>query len=199
MDLETNTEEMQEERGRRKAKFKKELWLWAKTILIVIVVVSLVRSFLFTNYIVYGQSMMPTIRDGERVVVNKIGYDIFEPKRFDLVIFHATETSDYVKRIIGLPGDHIKYAEDTLYVNGEPMVEAFLEEYREWHPGTLTRDFTLEDVTGVDLVPKGTVFVLGDNRLNSLDSRHIGFVDVDQIVGEANFSYWPPRNIRVFK
>lgn len=194
-----NINENQEQVGRKRSRVLKEFWLWSKIILAVIVVVFLVRTFLFTNYVVYGQSMMPTIRDGERVIVNKIGYDFFEPKRFDLVIFHATETSDYVKRVIGLPGDHIKYEEDVLYVNGEALEEAFLEEFRERHPGTLTRDFTLEGLTGTDVVPEGTIFVLGDNRLNSLDSRHIGFVDMEQIVGEANFSYWPPRNIRIFK
>ena len=189
----------QKERGKKRSGVFKKIWPWAATILAVIIVVALVRTFLFTNYIVYGQSMLPTIHDGERVIVNKIGYDFFEPKRFDLVIFHATETTDYVKRVIGLPGDHIKYEEDTLYVNGEPLDEVFLDGYMEWHPGRLTRDFTLEDVVDADVVPEGMVFVLGDNRLNSLDSRQIGFIDMDQIVGEANFSYWPPKNIRIFK
>ncbi|MCD8511953.1 MAG: signal peptidase I [Bacillus sp. (in: Bacteria)] len=182
-----------------KINWKRELWSWAKTLIVVIVVVSLIRGFFFTNYIVYGQSMMPTIEDGERIIVNKIGYEIGAPDRFDLVIFHATHDTDYIKRVIGLPGDTIEYREDTLYVNGDAMPEAFLDDMKtEFSRGLFTENFTLERLTGVEKVPEGHVFVLGDNRRNSIDSRHLGFIDVNTIVGKANIAYWPPKNLRAF-
>ncbi|MBU9713175.1 signal peptidase I [Bacillus tamaricis] len=192
-------QQVQEEDVRKKNRWKKEIWSWIKTVAIVLVMVSLVRAFLFTNYIVYGQSMMPTIHDGERIIVNKIGYEIGEPNRFDLVIFHATEDTDYIKRIIGIPGDHIFYENDTLYLNGESHDENFISNFRDEHEsGKFTEDFSLEEVTGYDEVPKGYVFVLGDNRQNSLDSRHIGFVKIEDIVGKANLTYWPPKNFKFY-
>ncbi|TVP88142.1 MAG: signal peptidase I [Alkalicoccus sp.] len=159
----------------------------------------IVREFVFANYIVYGQSMMPTIQDGERIIVNKIDYEWREPERFDLIIFHADEDSDYIKRIIGLPGDDIYYENDTLYVNGEEVEEEFLEETRSEN-GTeiFTDDFTLQDLTDELVVPEDHVFVMGDNRKNSIDSRQIGFIPEEEIVGKANMAFWPPQSIRFF-
>lgn len=182
-----------------KINWKREIWNWVKTLIVVVLVVSLIRGFFFTNYIVYGQSMMPTIEDGERIIVNKIGYEIGTPDRFDLVIFHATHDTDYIKRVIGLPGDTIEYRDDTLYVNGDVLPEAFLDNMRDQYSrGLFTENFTLKGITGKETVPDGYVFVLGDNRRNSIDSRHIGFVDMNTIVGKANIAYWPPKNLRVF-
>ncbi len=74
--------------------------------------------------------MMPTLENGDRMIVNKIGYMIGEPNRFDIVVFHAPEGKDYIKRVIGLPGDHIEYKNDQLYINGEPIEEPYLDEYK---------------------------------------------------------------------
>ncbi|MDQ0257012.1 signal peptidase I [Evansella vedderi] len=182
-----------------KINWKKEIWSWTKTFIVVILVVSIVRGFFFTNYIVYGQSMMPTIEDGERIIVNKIGYEMNEPDRFDLIIFHATQDTDYIKRVIGLPGDTIEYKDDVLYVNDVAVREEFLASHRDaYTTGLFTENFTLESVTGSSIVPEDHVFVLGDNRRNSIDSRHIGFVEFKEIVGKANLAYWPPKNLRIF-
>ncbi|ADU29629.1 signal peptidase I [Evansella cellulosilytica] len=188
------------EQPKRRRKWKKELFSWLKIITMITIFVVFVRMFLFTNYIVYGQSMMPTIADGERVIVNKIGYEISEPERFDLIIFHATEDTDYIKRVIGLPGEHVKYENDMLYVNGEPIEEPFLKPGSNGYDSdeVFTKDFTLESKTGEMIVPDGHVFVLGDNRRNSMDSRQMGFVEQDVIVGKVNVAYWPPKKLRVF-
>lgn len=183
----------------RKRTWKRMVWMLSKLVVLVLVLSFFVRGFLFTNYIVYGQSMMPTIHDGERIIVNKVGYEVNEPNRFDLIIFHATEDSDYIKRVIGLPGDEIYYEDDTLYINGVEHDEPFLDTYKEDHDqGLFTDDFDLESKTEKTTVPDGHVFVLGDNRQNSVDSRHIGFVSTDTIVGQANMAFWPPKNIRFF-
>jgi len=184
----------------KKSFWIKNIWTLSKVVAITLVLSFVIRGFLFTNYIVYGQSMMPTIHDGERIIVNKIGYEINEPNRFDLIIFHATEDSDYIKRVIGLPGDELYYDEDILYINDVPQDEIFLSIHKENHhnKGLFTENFNLHEITEESKVPPGFVFVLGDNRQNSIDSRHIGFVPIERIVGKANMAFWPPKNIRFF-
>ncbi len=188
------------EKSRKKTRLKKEIVSWAKTLVVVVLLVVAIRAFLFTNYIVYGQSMMPTINDRERVIINKIGYDIGEPDRFDMIVFHATETTDYIKRVIGLPGDTIEVQGDQLYINGEVVEEFFLNGVLDEHRNyPYTMDFTLEQLTGERYVPEDHLFVLGDNRRNSIDSRQIGFVPIDKVVGKADITYWPPKAFRVLK
>jgi len=173
-------------------KDKREAFEWLKALAIAVIIAIVIRSFIFTNYIVEGQSMMPTLQDGNRLIVNKIDYDITKPHRFDIIVFHATPTDDYVKRVIGLPGDTIEYKNDVLYINGKKVDEPYLKPYKEQLvSGLLTENFTLKDITGVDRVPKGKVFVMGDNRRNSVDSRRFGFVDMNQIVGKVDLRYWP--------
>ncbi|QKS70645.1 signal peptidase I [Paenalkalicoccus suaedae] len=178
---------------------KRTVWNVARIIAVVVVLSFVAREFLFTNYIVYGKSMMPTIHDGERIIVNKFNYEINQPNRFDLIIFHANEESDYIKRVVGLPGDELYYEDDILYVNDEPISEDYLDYHREQYDGEpFTEDFTLEEVTSETVVPDGHVFVLGDNRQNSVDSRDIGFVPLEEIVGRVNMAFWPPKSVRFF-
>lgn len=184
----------------KRTKIKAELVSWSKTLAIALVIVVLFRAFLFTNYIVYGQSMMPTIQDRDRVIINKIGYDIGTPQRFDMIVFHATEDTDYIKRVIGLPGDQIEYRNDLLYINGEAVEETYLNGIKEkYKSATYTEDFKLEELTGVMNVPENHLFVLGDNRRNSIDSRYIGFVSFETIVGKVDLSYWPLAHFRKLK
>lgn len=173
-------------------KEKNEIWEWAKAILIAVIVVGGIRFFLFEPVLVDGESMMPTLEDGERIIVNKIGYSLGEPERFDIIVFHASEEEDYVKRIIGLPGDHIAYENDVLFINGEAQDEPYLSALKEQKSeGSLTLDFTLEELLEIEEIPEGYVFVLGDNRENSTDSRIIGLVPMDEIMGSASFVFWP--------
>lgn len=171
----------------------KETVSWIKAVVIAAVIALLVRHFIFSNYMVRGESMMPTLQDGNRLIVNKIGYRISEPHRYDIIVFHASENVDYVKRVIGLPGDSIVYRNDTLYVNGEPAEENYLKAYKNHLPdGTkLTGDFSLKSLTGKARVPEGKLWVMGDNRQNSEDSRDFGFIDEKSVVGKLAFRYWP--------
>ncbi len=183
----------------KRKNWRLKFWSWAKTLAVVFIIIVMVRGFMFTNYVIHGQSMMPTINDGDRIIVNKIGYEISEPNRFDLIIFHVTEDTDYIKRVIGLPGDQVRYEKDILYINDEPHDEDFLNQFKEENGGgVLTDDFTLEDITGEMTVPQDHIFVLGDNRQNSIDSRQIGFVSMEHIVGRANMAYWPIQELRIF-
>lgn len=182
-------------------KEKNELWEWTKALLIAFAIAAFIRYFLFTPIVVDGDSMMPTLEDGDRMVVNKIGYTIGNPDRFDIVVFHAPEQKDYIKRIIGLPGDYVEYINDQLYINGEAIAEPYLDQYKaEIIEGTLTGDFSLQDINpSLDVIPEGYVLVLGDNRRYSKDSRHIGLVEQKEIIGNTNLIFWPLNEIEIVK
>ncbi|MCT1576297.1 signal peptidase I [Oceanobacillus kimchii] len=181
--------------ARDKENKKKNEWLdWIKALLLAFGLAFLVRMFLFAPIIVEGPSMFPTLHDRDQMIVNKLSYTIGEPERFDIVVFHAPTQKDFIKRIIALPGEHVAVEDNTLYINGEEIEEPFLNEQKENLQSyqTLTNDFTLEQLPGnYDVVPEGHVFVLGDNRSNSTDSRMIGVVPMEELVGEASFVYWP--------
>lgn len=178
--------------------WKKEGLEWVKAFAIGIIIFAFIRIFFFSNYIVEGESMMPTLQDGNKLVVNKLGYQVGELNRFDVIVFHANPKEDFVKRIIGLPGDRIEYRNDQLYVNGQKYEEPFLNVYKEKTPGIkLTGDFSLLEITGKSKVPEGKLFVLGDNRLGSWDSRQFGFINVNQVVGKVDLRYWPLNEMDV--
>ncbi|PLT34230.1 signal peptidase I [Bacillus sp. V5-8f] len=183
------------------AKKKNEIWEWSKALIIAVGLAAVIRYFLFAPIVVDGLSMMPTLHDQDRMIVNKIGYTLGEPKRFDIIVFHAPEQKDYIKRVIGLPGDRIEYKDDTLYVNGKPYDEPYLDEYKKQvTDGPLTDPFTLEDTpVGQETVPEGHLFVMGDNRRFSKDSRHIGAVPLEKVLGETNMVYWPVKDFRLVK
>ncbi len=171
---------------------KKEGIEWIKAFGIGLIIFVFIRTFFISNYVVEGKSMEPTLENGNKLIVNKISYQIGELNRFDVIVFHHNKEEDFVKRIIGLPGDKIEYQNDELYINGEKIAEPYLEKQRDEAFGSrLTGDFTLLELRGVETVPEGELFVLGDNRLESWDSRHFGFISMDQVVGKVNLRYWP--------
>jgi signal peptidase I len=170
-------------------KKKNELWEWTKALLIAAALAGIIRYFLFTPIIVDGSSMYPTLKDDNRMIVNKLSYVFGEPKRFDIIVFHAPEKKDYIKRVIGLPGETVEYRNDTLYINGKKYDEPYLDELKKETEGLLTESFIVT-------VPKDHIFVLGDNRRFSRDSRHIGAIPLKEILGKTNFVYWPYKEIR---
>ena len=179
---------------------KTESWEWLKAIFIALLLAFIIRYFLFAPIVVDGQSMMPTLQNNDRLIVNKIGYTIGKPDRFDIVVFQATAEKDYIKRVIGIPGDTITYENDILYINGEAYDEPYIKDYKETTNNLpFTGDFTLEDYTGHAVVPEGHLFVLGDNRQHSKDSRHIGFISYERVIGSANVVFWPFSEIRIAK
>ena len=181
-------------------KEKNEFLEWSKALVIAFGLALLIRYLLFTPIVVDGESMMPTLENGERMIVNKIGYEIGEIDRFDIVVFHADENNDYIKRVIGLPGDSLSYKNDQLLINGEVFAEPYLEKYKaEIDSGTLTENFTLENYTQMTVIPEGYVFVMGDNRRNSSDSREFGLISISEIIGNTNVVFWPPNEMGLIK
>jgi len=182
------------------AKKKNELWEWIKALIIAVLLAAVIRYFLFAPIVVDGLSMMPTLHDQDRMIVNKFSYKIGEPDRFDIIVFHAPENKDYIKRVIGLPGDKIEYKDDTLYVNGKAYDEPYLDDYKkEVIDGPLTESFTLEEKTGQETVPEGELFVMGDNRRFSKDGRHIGTIPMEKVLGNTSVIYWPLEDVRFIK
>lgn len=180
----------------KEKKAKNEFLEWIKAIGFGLLLVVGVRYFLFTPVVVDGASMMPTLEDGDKLIVNKIEPQLSDYDRFDIVVFKANEKENYVKRIIGLPGDHIAYEDDVLYINGEAYEEPYLSDLKAdlQGLGKLTGNFTLEDLLQASVVPEGHYFVLGDNRQASRDSRDVhkvGFVDEEKIIGTADFVFYP--------
>jgi signal peptidase I len=175
-----------------------ESWQWVKLLTLALILAFAVRHFLFTPIIVDGQSMLPTLDHEDRMLVNKVGYQMFEPERFDIIVFHAEKDKDYIKRVIGLPGDKLKYKNDTLYINGESYEEEYLDNFKETASILpLTQDFELADVSEYEEIPENHLFVMGDNRQFSKDSRHIDVVSYEKIVGEANVVFWPFQGVRL--
>ncbi|MFS0780387.1 signal peptidase I [Bacillus sp. 1P06AnD] len=169
---------------------KKEIFSWIKSILFALIIVFVCRQFLFTPVTVSGESMMPTFQDHNKVIVSKIS----KIKRFDVVVFKSPESNEnYIKRVIGLPGDTIQMKNDTLYVNGHVYKEPYLDQYKKQLPSgaTLNYDFTLQQLTGKTQVPKDSIFVMGDNRKNSNDSRMFGFISEKAVMGEVKFRFYP--------
>ncbi|MGE7916885.1 signal peptidase I [Lysinibacillus xylanilyticus] len=180
-------------------KQKSELWEWIKAIAFALMLSFVIKQFLFTPVLVKGASMMPTIEDHDRVIVNKIGPALKSYDRFDIVVIEMNEETNYIKRIIGLPGDKIEYKDDQLYINGEKYNEPYLDQYKNElkDTGTLTYDFTLDQNLGETTVPEGHYFVLGDNRRVSNDSRNpeVGFISEEKIMGTTSIICWPMEHI----
>ncbi|MDT2820310.1 signal peptidase I [Enterococcus devriesei] len=165
-----------------------------KTILYFLILVAILfglRHYVFTPVVVKGDSMDPTLADGERVIALKNT----EVKRFDIVTFPAPDDpgKNYIKRVIGLPGDTIEYKSDQLYINGKKVAEPYLDQFKKelTDDQPLTYDFNLKDLFGAEKVPAGELFVLGDNRRISKDSRIIGMIKEKNIMADVKFVFWP--------
>lgn len=157
--------------------------------LIVILLVVIVRIFIITPAVVDGNSMLPGLQDNNIIILNKLDYKLNDINRFDVVIVNYNGEK-LVKRIIGLPGEHVEYKDNNLYVNGFIISEDFNHE--------TTHDFKLESI-GYLSIPGDKYFVVGDNRNNSTDSRVLGLIDRNDILGSVSFRIFPVSKIGKIK
>jgi signal peptidase I len=152
-----------------------------ETILPAILIAVLINVFLGQATRVDGQSMEPSLHTNERLVVEKLSYRLHGPQRFDVVVIRVPSQGDdlLIKRVIGLPGETVEVRDGAVYINGEPLEEPL--------PAQTTTPGRSAKVT----VPPLHVFVMGDNRSHSNDSRSFGPVPIENIVGRAWIAYWP--------
>ena len=156
---------------------KKEIIIYVGIFLLIIII----RTFIITPIRVNGDSMNPTLKDGEIMILNKIGYSINGVERFDIVVVDYNGDK-LIKRVIGLPGETLKYENNILYINGQEVEEPYLNES--------TEDFNITSL-GYSKIPRDCYFVLGDNRDDSKDSRIIGCVSEKQIKGKTSLVILP--------
>ncbi|QSF42960.1 signal peptidase I [Paenibacillus tianjinensis] len=200
-DLQQGQGEIVEPGGQNPRKQKNEVLEWIKAIAIALVLVILIRWLLFKPFIVDGPSMQPNFHTGERVIVNEILYDIRSPQRGEVIVFHVpSEGRDFIKRVIAVAGDTVKVEGDVVTVNGEPVDETYIQDAIDAaHNNNAlynNKDFPNEELPD-GTVPEGHVFVMGDNRSDSTDSRMIGYVPLGDIVGRADLIFWPVKDITV--
>ena len=149
--------------------------------LVIFIMVVLVRSFIITPAIVDGSSMVPTLDDGNVILLNKLDKRLNDIKRFDIVVVDYNGRK-LVKRVIGLPNEYVEYSNNTLYINENIVTENFKH--------TDTSDFTLESI-GYVKIPGNKYLVVGDNRNNSIDSRTIGLIEEKNILGTVSIRLFP--------
>lgn len=163
-----------------------EVKSWIVSITSAVLVAVLIRYFIVELYVVDGPSMQPTLQDGERLVVNKFIYHWRDPLRGEVVIFRypRDHSRDFIKRVIAVGGDTIEIKDGHVFVNDALVNEDYIaEKTRTEYPK--------------QTVPEGTLFVCGDNRRNSLDSRFpdVGFVPLELVKGKATLIFWPVADL----
>ena len=155
-----------------------ETLIWAVLLFVLINLVS-------ARVRVDGASMLPTLTNGELVIVNKLAYRLGEPSRGDIIVFHfpVDPSQEFIKRVIGLPGDQVSIHKGAILINGQRLEEPYLP---------VTTNYDGDWTVGDD-----QLFVLGDNRNNSLDSHNWGTVPMDYVIGKALFIYWPLNSLGI--
>lgn len=148
-----------------------------------------IRACIAEARFIPSESMLPTLEIDDRLIIEKISYRLRKPERGDVVVFRPTDTlkeqnfkEAFIKRVIGVPGDIIEVKNSEVYVNGVKLTEKYIYESPSYEYGPVK-------------VPEGNYFVLGDNRNNSLDSHHWGFVPLENLIGRAAIRFWPPNRL----
>jgi len=190
--------------------FQNKLWEWTKSILIALILALFIRTFIVQAYKIPSGSMVPTLLIGDYLLVNKLAYGIKNPlkndflyfrrlpKRQEIVVFTypLNKKLDFIKRVIGLPGDTIQIINKKVYVNGKLLKEPYV---RFTDPEIYPKEISPRDNYGPVKVPPKHIFVMGDNRDQSYDSRFWGFVPIKYLKGKALIIYfsWDSKHFKV--
>jgi len=173
---------------------------WGPLVMGTLLIGLLLRSSVVQSYEIPSESMLPTLEDGNRVVVNHLSYQLGEVERGQVVVFDRPPSldgeNDLIKRVIGLPGETIRLVDTNVYIEGLRVIEPYLlvsESTRSKGPIPGCAQ-PLADANQC-VIPEGHVFVMGDNRRGSADSREFGPVGIDTIVGRAVGIVWPPTDL----
>ncbi|MDD5115734.1 MAG: signal peptidase I [Candidatus Omnitrophica bacterium] len=180
---------------------------WGESIVIAFLLSMFIRAFFVQAYKIPSGSMRMTLQEGDLIFVNKLIYGvklplvdfripaIREPKRGDVVVFVYPEDKkkDFIKRMVGLPGETIEIRDGSIYINGRPAEEPSLRRIYYYNRGEIGAE-------GQKIVvPEDSYFVLGDNSISSKDSRYWGFVPKEDLLGKAMVVYWPLNRIKIIK
>lgn len=159
-----------------------------------LVLLFILRGFILIPVPVDGNSMEKTLSQGDMIVMEKVS----TIKRFDVIVFKLPNESIYIKRVIGMPGEAIRYDNDQLYINEQAIEETFLEKNikKDHETAPYTTNVNLSDLTTEEVLPKDSYFVMGDNRRMSKDSRSFGAVESKYILGKAQFVYYPIKHMK---
>lgn len=159
---------------------------------VVTLIVGLILAFALQltlqNYVVEGDSMLPNVHSGDRVLVDRIAYRVSSPQRGDIVVFRFPQPwnrMNLIKRVIGLPGDTVAVAPGAVLVNGHPIHEPYIH---------FVEDYSYQ----TQRVPRDEYFVLGDNRQVSYDSHNWGFLPAQDLYGRVTITYWPLHDFHLF-
>jgi signal peptidase I len=165
---------------------------WVVVIAGALIVALLIKTFLIQAFYIPSESMVPELAVGDRVLVNKLSYKLHDVNRGDLVVFERPEgepnqdVKDLIKRVVALPGEEVVIEDNSVWIDGERLDESYLP------TGTVTKQGTTNcTTTSPCAVPEGSIWVMGDNREHSFDSRYFGPIEEDTIVGRAFLRIWP--------
>lgn len=161
----------------------------AQVLFFAVLLTIVLRSYVVEARQIPSGSMIPTLQIGDRLLVDKFTYKLSELRHSDIVVFApppeaqiGEQNNDYIKRIIGLPGDEIEVTGNSVYINGKKIAEPYVAEPPDYNYGPV-------------IVPEDSLFVMGDNRNNSFDSHAWGYLPMENIKGRAFFRFWPPNRI----
>jgi signal peptidase I len=162
---------------------------YAEALFLALLLALFIRTFVVQAFRIPSGSMIPTLLVGDQILVDKLAYKFRKPERGDIMVFKypEDESRDFIKRLIGLPGDKLEVKNRVVFINDKPLVEDYA--YHEGAPIDMIHA-DLRDNFGPTVVPEKKYFLMGDNRENSQDSRFWGFLNEDKIIGRAFIIYW---------
>ncbi len=190
-----------------KKKWKSVVWEWVESIVVAFILAMIIRAFVIQAFKIPSGSMRSTLLEGDLILVNKFIYGakvpladlslpaIRQPNRGDVIVFIYPENpkKDFIKRLVGLPGETLEIKNGTVYINDKPLLDPIFNQRYYYNRGEFGQE-------GRKIkIPEDNFFVLGDNSASSQDSRYWGFVPRKNILGKALVIYWPPHRVRMIK